>query len=130
MIDIDELERQANLAVGDQGILIHRDELLFLINRYRELPDETSEEAAEVGHISGLRPDDGEDSDKRRCKEELRKAKRSLALNRYNFALFAACPECHVRAGADCHGAGHEARINAAFAALHKLRGPEYGESH
>src|ERR1700761_6820081 len=43
MIDVDELERLARAAVGDEAIKIHRDELLFLINRYREVPDLTSE---------------------------------------------------------------------------------------
>jgi hypothetical protein len=100
--------------IGDEKIGIHRDELLFLIDRYRELPDETSEEAAEIGHIPDRRRDAGEDP-----------GKRSLALNRYNFALFAACPECLVNAGDDCGGTGHDARINPAFAALHKLRGPD-----
>jgi hypothetical protein len=128
MINIDELERQASLATRDATIDVNRDELLFLINRYRELPDLTPEEAAETEPILGLRPDSGDDLAKQRCRSELRRAKRSLEQNRYSFALFADCPDCHVKAGEGCLITGHEARITAAFAALRKLKGSCYGE--
>lgn len=127
MIDIDELERLANLATGDESIRVHRDELLFLINRYRELPDETPEEAAEV-RIPGVRPDAGGDPEQSRCKEQLLKAKRSIAENRYGCALFVECPACHAKAGVNCGGTIHETRITAAFAKLRALRGSDYGE--
>jgi hypothetical protein len=54
MIDIDELERQAKEAKGDEPIGVHREELLFLIARYRELPDLTPEEE---GHVDFIKPD-------------------------------------------------------------------------
>lgn len=134
MIDVDELERQANLASGDTMIGVHRDELLFLIGRYRELPDETDEEAAQPEDVPGVRANFGSDSAEqwmnraRKCQAELHTAKRYIRLNRYNFSLFADCPDCHAKAGRDCHGTGHEGRLTAAFAALHRLRGSEYGE--
>jgi hypothetical protein len=128
MIDIDELERLANLATGDESICVHRDELLFLINRYRELPDETPEEAAELVRVPGVRPDAGEDPEKRSCKEQLLKAKRIIADNRHGYALFVDCPACQVKAGSHCRGTIHETRITAALAALRALRGSDYGE--
>ena len=135
MIDIDELEKQANLATGDTPVNVHRDDLLFLIGRYRELPDETPEEAFQSDGIPGLRPEAGERSAEewmlqaRVCQRELRKAKRHIKENRYGFSLFADCPVCHAGPGKDCRVTPHEERLTAAFNALRRLRGSSYGET-
>jgi hypothetical protein len=131
MIDVDELERLAKIAESDQTIGVHRDELLFLINRYRELPDLSSEELSEIGDIPGIDPEPGlSDSARqtRKCQAALREAKRRLAESRNAIAFFVECPDCHARVGHPCSGSGHEARLTTAFAELHRLGGSMYGE--
>jgi len=133
MIDIDEIEKQAMFATGGEPIGVDRDELILLINRYRELPDLSQEERSQAAPIPGIRLDDGQ-ADRsgslvRKCRAELRTAKIDIEQLRYHFSLFADCPDCNVKAGADCRGQGHQARLNAAFAALSKLRGSSYCET-
>ena len=126
MIDIEQLERLAKLAVGDQSIQVPRDDLLFLINRYRELPDLSQEERSEIGDIPGLNPEPGltqPERQARKCQTALRDAKLRLEVQRNNVALFVECPDCHAGIGRTCGASGHVARLTAAFDELRRHAG-------
>jgi hypothetical protein len=132
MIDVDELERQAKLTSGDNFVRVHRDELVFLINRYREVPDLSEEERSHHDQFppnTDQRTPEGWRDFAHRLEGQLVKTKERLESQRYNFALFARCPFCGAEPGKACQVSGHEQRISAAFEALHKLRGSMFGES-
>ena len=130
MIDIDELERRARFSTAGESIRVDRDELLLLINRYRELPDLSPEERPQPAPIPGIRQDAPLDKSTRlarQCNDQLQTAKLDLERLRYSFSLFVDCPDCNVKVGEDCRGQGHHVRLNAGFMALQELRGSSMG---
>jgi hypothetical protein len=63
------------------------------------------------------------------CEDRLKREKTAMENLRYLFSLMVTCPKCAAPPGKDCALFGDPERLAAAFEAVRKLQGSQYGES-